>query len=183
MLAIDADSHFVEPLDLYEKYIDPQFRDRAFKVQTNPTTGLRQMVVDNKALQLLDVEELLSAISGYGQKESGHDLSNFDRELPYSAEWEDMNKRIKFLDQEGFAAQVIYPTAGLLWEDSVSDPVLADALCRAYNTWALELGRLAEGPAVSGGPSVAARSGARGARTAARGQTGVPFGFRRRGTP
>jgi hypothetical protein len=34
MLAIDADSHFVEPLDLYEKYIDPQFRDRAFKVQT-----------------------------------------------------------------------------------------------------------------------------------------------------
>jgi predicted TIM-barrel fold metal-dependent hydrolase len=139
MLAIDADSHFVEPLDLYEKYIDPQFRDRAFKVQTNPATGLRQMVVDNKALQLLDVEELLSAISGYGQKESGHDLSNFDRELPYSAEWEDMNKRIKFLDQEGFAAQVIYPTAGLLWEDSVSDPVLADALCRAYNTWALEL--------------------------------------------
>src|SRR5260370_19276717 len=55
MLAIDADSHFVEPLDLYEKYIDPQFRDRAFKVQTNPATGLRQMVVDNKALQLLDV--------------------------------------------------------------------------------------------------------------------------------
>src|SRR5258708_17537773 len=139
MLAIDADSHFVEPLDLYEKYIDPQFRDRAFKVQINPATGLRQMVVDNKALQLLDVEELLSAISGYGQKESGRDLSNFDRELPYSAEWEDMNKRIKFLDQEGFAAQVIYPTAGLLWEDSVSDPVLADALCRAYNTWALEL--------------------------------------------
>ena len=102
MLAIDADSHFVEPLDLYEKYIDPQFRDRAFKVQTNPATGKRQLVVDNKALQLLDVEELLSAISGYGQKESGHDLSNFDRELPYSAEWEDMDKRIKFLDQEGF---------------------------------------------------------------------------------
>jgi hypothetical protein len=89
MLAIDADSHFVEPLGLYEKYIDPQFRDRAFKVQTNPATGLRQMVVDNKALQLLDVEELLSAISGYGQKESGRDLSNFDRELPYSAEWEE----------------------------------------------------------------------------------------------
>jgi hypothetical protein len=39
MLAIDADSHFVELLDLYEKYIDPQFRDRAFKVQTNPATA------------------------------------------------------------------------------------------------------------------------------------------------
>jgi len=56
------------------------------RVQTNPATGKRQLVVDNKALQLLDVEELLSAVAGYGQKESGHDLSNFDRQLPYSAE-------------------------------------------------------------------------------------------------
>ena len=55
-------------------------------MQTNPATGKRQLVVDNKALQLLDVEELLSAVAGYGQKESGHDLSNFDRQLPYSAE-------------------------------------------------------------------------------------------------
>jgi hypothetical protein len=29
MLAIDADSHFVEPLDLFERRIDSRFRDRA----------------------------------------------------------------------------------------------------------------------------------------------------------
>ena len=28
MLAIDADSHFMEPLDLFERYIDPKFRER-----------------------------------------------------------------------------------------------------------------------------------------------------------
>src|SRR5258708_30359217 len=136
MLAIDADSHFMEPLDLFESYIDPKFRDRAYKVEKDPTTGKRRLVVDNKPLQLLDVEELLSAIVGYGQKETGHDLSNFDRQLPYSVDWQNMDKRVKFLDQEGFAAQVIYPTVGLLWEDTVDDPLLADALCRAYNTWA-----------------------------------------------
>jgi hypothetical protein len=134
MLAIDADSHFVEPLDLYEKYIEPQFRERAFRVRVSQDSGKRQLIVDNKPLQLLDVEELLSAVSGYGQKESGRNLSNFDRELPYSTAWTDMSKRIEFLDREGFAAQVIYPTLGLLWEDSVSDPILADAHCRAYNT-------------------------------------------------
>ena len=74
MLAIDADSHFVEPLDLFERRIDARFRDRAYKVQKDPATGKRQLVVDNKPLRLLDAEELLSAISGYGQKESGHDL-------------------------------------------------------------------------------------------------------------
>jgi uncharacterized protein len=139
MLAIDADSHFVEPLDLFEKYIEPKFRERAFKVDRDPSNGQQRLVVDNRPLQLHDVEELLSAISGYGQKETGHDLSNFDRDLPYSADWQNMNKRLQFLDKEGFAAQVIYPTIGLLWEDSVNDPALADALCRAYNTWALEI--------------------------------------------
>src|SRR6202158_2267069 len=73
MLAIDADSHFVEPLDLFERRIDARFRDRAYKVEKDPTTGKRQLVVDNKPLRLLDAEELLSAISGYGQKESGED--------------------------------------------------------------------------------------------------------------
>ena len=50
-----------------------------------------------------------------------------------------MDLRIGYLDEEGFAAQVLYPTMGLLWESTVDDPQLADALCRAYNTWAFEL--------------------------------------------
>ncbi len=62
MLAIDADSHFVEPLDLFERRVDARFRDRAYKVEKDPVTGKRQLVVDNKPLRLLDAEELLSAI-------------------------------------------------------------------------------------------------------------------------
>ena len=105
MLAIDADSHFVEPLDLFAQRIEPRFRDRAYKVEHDPSTGKRRLLVDNRPLRLLDAEELLSAVTGYGQKESGHDLSNFDRDLPQSVEWQNMDRRVKFLDQEGFAAQ------------------------------------------------------------------------------
>ncbi len=50
-----------------------------------------------------------------------------------------MDKRIRFLDEEGIDAAILYPTLGLLWEGSVTDPQLADAHCRAYNTWAFEL--------------------------------------------
>jgi len=46
-------------------------------------------------LRLLDADELLSAIVGHGQKEAGHDLRSFDRDLPYSADWQDMERRLK----------------------------------------------------------------------------------------
>ena len=31
---IDADGHVLEPPDIWERYIDPQFRDRAIRVRS-----------------------------------------------------------------------------------------------------------------------------------------------------
>jgi hypothetical protein len=138
MLPVDADCHFFEPLDLVERYIDSRFRERAYRVEKDAGTGKLRLVLDQRPLQLVDVEELPGAVVGYGEKEFGRDLSNFDCELPLSGDWQDMDKRIEFLDREGLAAQVIHPTVGSLWEDTVTDPLLADALCRAYNTCAME---------------------------------------------
>ena len=39
-----------------------------------------------------------------------------------------MDARIGFLDKERIAAQVIHPTLGLLWEEAVTDPKLADSV-------------------------------------------------------
>ncbi len=139
MNAIDGDSHFAEPLDLFERYTEPRFRDRTVRVERDSTTGQRALIVDGKPMVLVDVEELLGALVAYGQKESGADLGTFDRYLIESGRWQDMSERVRYLDAEGFAAQVIYPSLGLVWEGSVQDPLLADALCRAYNTWAFEL--------------------------------------------
>ena len=30
----DADNHFVEPLDMYERYIDPKWRDKAVRLSS-----------------------------------------------------------------------------------------------------------------------------------------------------
>ncbi len=138
MQAIDGDSHFMEPLDLFEKFTDAKYRERAMRVEKD-VDGERKLVVDGQVMQVLDVDELLSAVVAYGQKETGRDIDHFDQYLVSSADWQDMDKRIGFLNAEGIDAQVIYPTLGLLWEGEVADPFLADALCRAYNTWAFEL--------------------------------------------
>jgi predicted TIM-barrel fold metal-dependent hydrolase len=139
MNAIDGDSHFSEPLDLFERYTDARYRDRTVRVARDSTTGKRALVVDGKPMLLVDVEELLGALVAYGQKEAGGNLGTFDRYLIESGRWQDMGERVRYLDREGFAAQIIYPSLGLVWEGSVQDPGLADALCRAYNTWAFEL--------------------------------------------
>ncbi len=139
MRVIDGDGHFIEPLDLFERFIDPPYRDRAMKLQKDPVSGAKKLVVDGKPMKIFDVEEFLGAVVGYGQKEAGRNLSNFDRYLAYSPDWQDMDKRVRFLDEEGIEKQVIYPTLGLSWEGEIEDPYLAYAHCRAYNTWALEL--------------------------------------------
>ncbi|HZO82489.1 MAG TPA: amidohydrolase family protein [Candidatus Binataceae bacterium] len=139
MRAIDGDSHVIEPLDLFERYIDPAFRERAVRVEADTTGRITRLLVDNRPMRMADIDDLMSACAGYGQKEEGRALSDFDRYRIASEHWQDMDLRIRYLDEEGFAAQVLYPTMGLLWESSVEDPHLADALCRAYNTWAFEL--------------------------------------------
>ena len=77
MKAIDGDSHFIEPLDLFERYIDPLFRDRALRVEADQT-GTLTMVVDRKPMRVGNAEQLLGAVVGYGEKEFGHTLRDFD---------------------------------------------------------------------------------------------------------
>ncbi len=139
MKAIDGDSHFIEPLDLFERYIDPRFRDRAMRVERDSSTGEFTILVDHKPMRLGNAAQLLGAVVSYGEKEKGHALNDFDAYQFSNARWQDMDRRVAFLDDEGFAAQVIYPTMGILWQGDVQDPLLADALCRAYNTWAFEM--------------------------------------------
>src|SRR5215471_8922261 len=123
---VDGDSHFMEPLDLYERYIDSPLRERTVRLGTDRATGRRALLVDNKPMKLRDVEEVLGLLAAYGQKEAGRTLNNFDRYIAYSSEWQDMNARVKFMDSESIAVQVIYPSIGIIWEGEVDDPQLAD---------------------------------------------------------
>lgn len=140
MKVVDGDSHLIEPLDLFPRYVEPAYRERAMCVVNDPTTGKQQMLVDGKPMRLgSDTEEMLSIIVGHGQKEEGNAINEFDRSLIASADWQDMGKRVQFLDAEGIDYQILFPTLGLLWEGEIRDPALAAAHCQAYNTWAFEI--------------------------------------------
>ena len=110
MPPVDAHSHFFEPLDLFERCIDARFRERAYRIEKRPRHRQARLGVDQKPLQLVNVEELLGAMVSYRQKEPGLDLSNFDRELPLVGDWQNMDKRIEFLEQG--AGRTGYPCHG-----------------------------------------------------------------------
>ncbi len=139
---IDADSHFMEPLDLWERYIEPQYRSRCLRFRQDADGRYIMLVNEDKQVRGVgefNMEQLLGVGVGYGQKEEGSGLGHFDFSAAFNNTLEDMDARITFLDQEGIACQFIYPTLGLMWEGQVTDPELAAAHCRAYNTWILDV--------------------------------------------
>ena len=93
----------MEPLDLWERYIEPKYRPRCLRVELKPN-GNYAMLLDGKRTTGLGEctnRELLGVAVGYGQKEEGLNLTSFDPAAIFSHSLEDADKRIAFLDEEG----------------------------------------------------------------------------------
>jgi uncharacterized protein len=127
---IDADGHILEPLDLWDKYMDPKFRDRAPRLVVDNETGKEKLQVEN---QLLGSQQGMGGIGGVGARQGEVKAA----EMKYNEGRPggfDPHKRIPDMDLDGIDAAVLYPSMGL-FAGAVHDPALASALCRAYNRW------------------------------------------------
>ncbi|MBF6560104.1 MAG: amidohydrolase [Candidatus Binataceae bacterium] len=162
-LLIDADGHILEPPGLWEKYLEPKYRDRAIRIKVGGD-GREYLEIDNHPAKLTS-STLLASLGGMKKlQELGatvEDVNAQRRELLKSRAGEkrgvfaslegvetvdnyvsgaafgamDMKERLQLLDTEGMAKSVLYPTIGLLWEAEVFDADLSAAYCRAYNRW------------------------------------------------
>ena len=99
--AIDADGHILEPPDIWEKYIDPQYRDRAIRVRVNER-GLEYLEIDRRPFKYMPAGTL-SAFGAMGK--STPNRSEPDPSLTYVGEAPfgsmDAQERVQRLDQEG----------------------------------------------------------------------------------
>ena len=127
---VDADSHVLEPPDLWERYLEPRFRERAIRIVPG-SGGTEQLIADGEVL-------MPAGLAGLGGVE--HDaaavlttptLRYLDTAPAASMQ---TNARLALLDAWGVDAGVIFPTIGILW-DKERDPELAMAWARAYNRW------------------------------------------------
>lgn len=136
--AVDADGHILEPPDLWENYIDPEFRDRAlsFAVDEN---GLEELVIGGKR-STMSRRGFPSTLGAMGYPDLAalqrDPERTYLREAPYGTMH--AGERIEVLDAENIDIAILYTTVGLLWEAEVEDPALAQAYTKAYNRWITE---------------------------------------------
>src|SRR5215813_11074743 len=125
---IDADGHVLEAVDLWDRYMDPAYRDRA-----------PQLFVDHDGKERLRVEDQviggprgLGLIGAIGARHGG--IPEQMRYVDGRKGGFDPHERIKDLDLDGIDAAFLYPSIGL-FSGAINDADLAWAMCRAYNRW------------------------------------------------
>ncbi|MBI2179740.1 MAG: amidohydrolase family protein [Deltaproteobacteria bacterium] len=136
--AMDSDMHVMEPCDLWQKYIDPRFADRApvglsrhkrdLGIQVEGKIMPRAPEKPNPALAPIR-ERLLK------EKYTEEEARNFDNVA-----------QLRAMDKEGLDAAILYPSRGLfvLAVDGL-DPELAAAIAKAYNDWMHDFCKVAPG--------------------------------------
>src|ERR1700694_3272226 len=126
---IDADGHVLEPVDLWDHYIDPAFRDRRPQ-RFIDTDGKDRLKIDGKPFGGKKGLGALAAIGARGGIVLADAIAYEDGRPGGFAP----HKRIPDMDLDGIDAAFLYPSMGL-FSGAVHDPELAGALCRAYNRW------------------------------------------------
>lgn len=132
---IDADGHVLEPPDIWEKYIDPQFRDRAIRVRPG-SEGTEYLEIEGHPSKFFNLKTF-TLLGGMGRSQD--EMLTVMREKNYleAAPFGSMyaKERVELLDREGLRASILYPSIGLTWECETEDLSLSLAYARAYNRW------------------------------------------------
>jgi predicted TIM-barrel fold metal-dependent hydrolase len=134
---LDSDMHVVEPVDLWPRYIDPAYRDRA---PVGLNRHQRDLGVTVNGVTLGAGESTLARNRAKQvQMQSKESLYAFAAERGWDAA-----SQLQAMDAEGIDVAVLFPSRGLfvLGLDSIEvdrrtglDPGYAAAIARAYNDW------------------------------------------------
>jgi predicted TIM-barrel fold metal-dependent hydrolase len=130
---VSADSHVVEPADLWTTRVDKRFRDRAPQVNPDP---------ENAGLQTLYIDGVrMMAISAFGAAGRwGQELKEFEQSAGYEQVHRgayDPTERIKAQEQDGVEVEVLYTSLGMPLF-GLKDLELQQDCFRAYNDWLAE---------------------------------------------
>jgi predicted TIM-barrel fold metal-dependent hydrolase len=129
---VSADSHVMEPGNLWETRLERGLRSRAPHVIESRAAGPRYLFVAEGAAPF-------PVAGGFAAGRSGQELARFMNsgyEAARPSGWDPV-ERIKDQELDGIDAEVLYPTLGMTLF-TMSEPGLQRACFRAYNGWLAE---------------------------------------------
>ena len=135
-LVVDADGHVLEPRDVWLRYMEPDLRDRAIRIEKD-AEGVEVLLVDGRPH--LALRGRLGALGGIGMDAA--DLMtvgqrSYEQGCPPGGY--DPAARLAVMDDERIDVALLYPTIGICWEGLIREPTIATAYSRAYNRWLVD---------------------------------------------
>jgi predicted TIM-barrel fold metal-dependent hydrolase len=126
---VDADGHVLEPVNLWDHYIDPAFRDRRPQ-RFIDSDGKDRLKIDGMAF---GGKKGIGALGAVGARDGVvcDDTLAYEEGRPGGF---DPHKRIPDMDLDGIDAAFLYPSLCLGF-GGIQDPQTAAAIYRAYNRW------------------------------------------------
>jgi uncharacterized protein len=127
---LDSDMHIMEPADLWDRYIDSEFKHLAPRGTTKSATDLDLLHPDGRMWGRAPERKELR--SGSGQQAQ----FNQERYKDHAARGWTSDVQIEAMEAEGIDVATIYPSRALhaMGEPDL-EPKLAAAVARAYNNW------------------------------------------------
>lgn len=135
LLYISADSHVLEPGDIWTAGVSQKFRDRAPRVDY--VDGKSCVVGEGLSGRPLSIS---FAAGKRGENMDYNDTAWENRPLAGY----DLAARMEAMEMDGISGEVLYPTLGLNMF-SLSDPELKRECARAYNRWLGDFARRSDG--------------------------------------
>lgn len=138
---VDADCHVIEPFEMWEEYLEPEFKSRApYKEQNIEYSDSSHQVIRldlfEPPIKNMKIEgeiiyhNISDAVWAEGIKAMIRDYKN------YGTTGTDPSSQVQAIARMGVDVCFLYPTVGLwLFAIDSMDPQLAGALTRAYNNW------------------------------------------------
>jgi len=135
---VDADSHVLEPPDLWETRLEPEHRDRGVRIRD--VDGVERLEIAGNLVMAGTLAGLGGAHLDRTRLFTG-ELRYLDGCPPASY---DAAARIALYDEWGVDAGLVFPTIGILPFDT-DDMALLNAMMRAYNRWQADFAAAAPG--------------------------------------
>jgi predicted TIM-barrel fold metal-dependent hydrolase len=135
----DSDLHVMEPPDLWQRWIEPEWAHAAPRGLADFPRDMRVRVNNHVVLRLGQTSP-----RGSGERRAGWRREHDDVYAAPEARGWDARSQVEAMDAEGLDLAVLYPSRGLfvLGLDSSEhigadglEPALASAIARAYNNW------------------------------------------------
>ena len=128
---LDSDMHIIEPADLWQRYMDPELRDRGPRGRTDIVADLYMRDPDGRPWGRTPTPD--DDRRQWAGKTNVHDRKRF---LYFEERGWTGEAQLEAMDAEGIDVAVIYPSRGLYALTIPDmDPPLAAAVARAYNDW------------------------------------------------